>query len=229
MLGFYNYTVWLTYGSLISAVIGIFVSLAGHGHPYIGAIFLLVSGLCDAFDGMVARTKADRSEQEKQYGIQIDSLSDLAAFGVLPACIGAALYKASSTFDPPQEPCLVARVPYAVFVGIFVLYVLAALIRLAFFNVQAEAGCAAGEKMQKVYYGLPVTSAALIFPTFLLLRYLICVDISIGYYAIMLLTSVAFVCKFRMHKPTLRTILILVGIGGIEFLLILLLKVNVFR
>ena len=56
MLGFYNYTVWLTYGSLVSAVIGIFVSLAGHGHPYIGAIFLLISGLCDAFDGMIART-----------------------------------------------------------------------------------------------------------------------------------------------------------------------------
>ena len=85
MLGFYNYTVWLTYGSLVSAVIGIFVSLAGHGHPYIGAIFLLISGLCDAFDGMIARTKTDRTEQEKQYGIQIDSLSDLVAFGVLPA------------------------------------------------------------------------------------------------------------------------------------------------
>ena len=109
MLGFYNYTVWLTYGSLVSAVIGIFVSLAGHGHPYIGAIFLLISGLCDAFDGMIARTKTDRTEQEKQYGIQIDSLSDLVAFGVLPACIGAGLYKASMIFDPPQDPvCLSA-------------------------------------------------------------------------------------------------------------------------
>lgn len=229
MLGFYNYTVWLTYGSLVSAVIGIFVSLAGHGHPYIGAIFLLISGLCDAFDGMIARTKTDRTEQEKQYGIQIDSLSDLVAFGVLPACIGAGLYKASMIFDPPQDPCLVARVPYAVYVGIFVIYVLAALIRLAYFNVQAEAGCAAGEKVQKVYYGLPVTSSALIFPTFLLLRHLICTDIAIGYYAVMLLTALAFVCKFRMRKPTLRTVLIMVGIGGLEFLLILLLKYNGFR
>ena len=211
MLGFYNYTVWLTYGSLVSAVIGIFVSLAGHGHPYIGAIFLLISGLCDAFDGMIARTKTDRTEQEKQYGIQIDSLSDLVAFGVLPACIGAGLYKASMIFDPPQDPCLVARVPYPVYVGIFVIYVLAALIRLAYFN------------------GLPVTSSALIFPTFLLLRHLICADIAIGYYAVMLLTALAFVCKFRMRKPTLRTVLIMVGIGGLEFLLILLVKYNGFR
>ena len=151
------------------------------------------------------------------------------AFGVLPACIGAGLYKASMIFDPPQDPCLVARVPYAVYVGIFVIYVLAALIRLAYFNVQAEAGCAAGEKVQKVYYGLPVTSSALIFPTFLLLRHLICADIAIGYYAVMLLTALAFVCKFRMRKPTLRTVLIMVGIGGLEFLLILLVKYNGFR
>ena len=106
---------------------------------------------------------------------------------------------------------------------------LAALIRLAYFNVQAEAGCAAGEKVQKVYYGLPVTSSALIFPTFLLLRHLICADIAIGYYAVMLLTALAFVCKFRMRKPTLRTVLIMVGIGGLEFLLILLVKYNGFR
>ena len=204
MLGFYNYTVWLTYGSLVSAVIGIFVSLAGHGHPYIGAIFLLISGLCDAFDGMIARTKTDRTEQEKQYGIQIDSLSDLVAFGVLPACIGAGLYKASMIFDPPQDPCLVARVPYPVYVGIFVIYVLAALIRLAYFNVQAEAGCAAGEKVQKVYYGLPVTSSALIFPTFLLLRHLICADIAIGYYAVMLLTALACMPVWKQAVSLLR-------------------------
>lgn len=229
MLGFYNYTVWLTYGSLVSAVIGVFVSLSGHGHPYIGAIFLLLSGLCDAFDGMVARTKHDRSEQEKQYGIQIDSLSDLVAFGVLPACIGAALYRASGVFDAPQDPCLLARVPYPVLVAVFAVYVLAALIRLAYFNVRAEEGCAAGEKMQKVYFGLPVTSAALIFPTFLLLRHLISVDIAVGYYAVMLLTSVAFVCRFRMRKPSLRAVMLMVVLGALEFLLILVVKYSGFR
>ncbi|MBQ7520590.1 MAG: CDP-alcohol phosphatidyltransferase family protein, partial [Clostridia bacterium] len=59
MIGFYDYTVWLTYLSLISGVVGIFVAQAGPGHPYIAAIFLLFSGLCDAFDGIVARTKKD--------------------------------------------------------------------------------------------------------------------------------------------------------------------------
>lgn len=229
MIGYYNYTMILTYLSLIFSGVGIFASLSGGGHPYIGIFALLASGLCDAFDGRVARTKKDRCERECRFGVQVDSLADVVAFGVLPACIGAGLYKASMIFDPPQDPCLVARVPYPVYVGIFVIYVLAALIRLAYFNVQAEAGCAAGEKVQKVYYGLPVTSSALIFPTFLLLRHLICADIAIGYYAVMLLTALAFVCKFRMRKPTLRTVLIMVGIGGLEFLLILLVKYNGFR
>ena len=93
MIGVYDYTVILTYLSLLSASSGIVVSLWGKGHPFIGIFFLLLCGLLDAFDGKVARTKADRTELEKKFGVQIDSLSDLVAFGVLPACIGASLIK----------------------------------------------------------------------------------------------------------------------------------------
>ena len=56
MLGFYDYTVVLTYCSVISAVIGIYVSLSGAGHPYIGVMLLLLCGLFDTFDGRVARS-----------------------------------------------------------------------------------------------------------------------------------------------------------------------------
>ena len=56
MLGYFDYTVWLTYLSLISGGLGIMVSLNGGGHPYLGIFFLLFCGLCDAFDGRVART-----------------------------------------------------------------------------------------------------------------------------------------------------------------------------
>ena len=72
MIGFFDYTTILTYASLASAVLGIVVSLSGAGHPFIGSFFLLFCGLCDAFDGKVARTKSNRTEQEKNYGIQID-------------------------------------------------------------------------------------------------------------------------------------------------------------
>ena len=91
MLGYYNYTVILTYLSLVSAGLGITISLIGEGHPFLGTFFLLFCGLCDAFDGEVARHKKNRTEEEITFGIQIDSLSDLVAFGVLPAIIGEAM------------------------------------------------------------------------------------------------------------------------------------------
>ena len=223
MIGFYDYTVWLTYFSLISAVVGIFVAQAGPGHPYVAAIFLLFSGLCDAFDGIVARTKKDRTIQQKKYGIQIDSLADLVAFGVLPACIGAAIYKSMLLLEPRPEQALVLAVPYPVFVAIFVLYILAALIRLAYFNVTAEHSCEE-EKAVKTYTGLPVTSSALIFPAFLLLRHLLGRDIAIFYYGVMLLTACLFVSRFNIRKPGLRGVLLMVAFGALEFILILVVK-----
>ena len=98
MIGYYDYTVLLTYFSLVSAGLGILISLHGDCHPYIGVFFLLFCGLCDAFDGKVARTKKNRTEEECKFGIQIDSLSDLVAFGVLPACIGEAMLLQSTKY-----------------------------------------------------------------------------------------------------------------------------------
>lgn len=223
MIGFYDYTVWLTYLSLISAVTGIFVSQAGTGHPYIAAIFLLFSGLCDAFDGIVARSKKNRSPQQKKYGIQIDSLTDLVAFGVLPACIGAALYRSMLLAEPQPEQAAVLAVPYAVYVAVFVIYCLAAMIRLAFFNVTAEDSCDEGKAL-KVYIGLPVTSAALVFPAFLLLRHLMGRDIAVFFYCVMLLMAGLFVSRFSLKKPGLRGVLLMVAFGALEFILILVVK-----
>ena len=86
MIGFYNYTVWLTYLGMISGVSGLW--FAAMGKPLFAVLCLLFSGFCDLFDGKVARTKKDRSDEERRYGIEIDSLSDLICFGVLPASIG---------------------------------------------------------------------------------------------------------------------------------------------
>ena len=220
MIGFFDYTVWLTYASLLSAVIGIYVSFSGGGHPFIATVFLLFSGLCDAFDGKVARTKPNRTQMERNYGIQIDSLSDLVAFGVLPTCIGGALYRVSTHLPNSLMTCI----PYPVYVGIFCIYILAALVRLAYFNVTEEENQAKGQLVRKVYTGLPVTSSALIFPTFLLISYLLPRDIAVGYFAVMLLTAFLFVSKISVRKPGFRGIMIMVGFGVIEFALILLLK-----
>lgn len=225
MLGFYDYTVILTYLSLLSAGTGIFVTLSGSGHPYLGTFFLLFCGLCDSFDGIVARTKKNRSEIERNYGIQIDSLSDLIAFGVLPACIGMSLVNNSELLtyifgsDKHNIPLLIVR--FLLF-AILVLYILAALIRLAYFNVTEEERQRKEGGKRRQFTGLPVTTAALIFPIVMLLRYILPIDISIFYFPIILITGFLFLAKFNIPKPGLRGVLIMVGIGALEFALLIL-------
>lgn len=223
MIGFFDYTVWLTYLSAISASIGIVASLSGNGHPYIGTLFLLICGLCDAFDGRVARRKKNRTDSEKNYGIQIDSLSDLIAFGILPACIGFAFYRCTmfAMADVGQDPGITGRIPFPILTVVMAVYALAALIRLAYYNVteqerqQTQTGC------RETYTGLPVTSAAIVFPAFLVICQLTRTSYPLIYFGLMLVMAVAFLARFRLKKPGLTTILILVAIGAVEFAIIM--------
>ena len=224
MIGFYDYTVVLTYLSLLSAGTGIFVSLSGSGHPYWGTFFLLFCGLCDAFDGQVARTKKNRTVMEKNYGIQIDSLSDLIAFGVLPACIGMALIRRSPYLPNifSTESNILLRVASVVLFAILVMYILAALIRLAYFNVTEEERQRTEGGVRRTYTGLPVTTSALIFPSVMLFHYILPFDISIVYFPVMLVSGFLFLSKLQIPKPHLRGVLIMIGIGVLECVLLLL-------
>lgn len=227
MIGVFDYTVILTYLSLLSAGTGIVVALSGSGHPYIGVFFLLICGLCDAFDGKVARMKPNRTAREIAFGIQIDSLSDLVAFGVLPACIGAAMFRTSpfltKTLGLNRDLWYCVLVKYILF-AILIVYILAALIRLAWFNVTEEERQRAGAGARMEYTGLPVTSSALIFPSVLLIRYLIQVifevDFALLYFFAVILVGYAFVARFKVKKPGLRGILIMIAVGAAEFLIL---------
>ena len=215
MIGFYDYTVILTYLSLVSSTTGIIVTLSGGGHPYIGAMLLLFCGLCDAFDGKVARMKKNRTKMECNYGIQIDSLSDLVAFGVLPACIGFALFRTSDFLKTLRDNNLL-EVCRFVLMGILVLYVLAAMIRLAYFNVTEEERQSTEGGVRKTYTGLPVTSASIILPSVLLLSYAIPKDIAIVYFPVVLLMAILFVSKMQIKKPQMKHIMMMVAIGVAE-------------
>lgn len=144
LVGFYNYTVWLTYAGAATAVCGIFFSAGGH--PFWGVICLLFAGATDMFDGKIASTMK-RNEAEKNFGIQIDSLCDLISFGVLPVAIGYGLGLSGGFF----------------FVSA-VLYIICAIIRLAYFNVDEIMRQKNENGSRKTYYGLPVTAAAMLFP-----------------------------------------------------------------
>ena len=222
MIGFYDYTVLLTYLSLLSATSGIMLCLNDIGHPYLGMFFLMFCGLCDAFDGKVARTKKNRTDSMKQFGIQIDSLSDLVAFGVLPACIGIAMLRSSIEFSifPDFKFLHLAdksAVIKVILTLIAIFYTLAAMIRLAFFNVlEEERQKTEGGGVNKTYIGLPVTSAALVFPTILLIHIFCSADLTLLYFIFLAIVGFLFVSNIQIKKPTTKGVLIMIGLGIIE-------------
>ena len=144
LIGVYDYTVVLTYAGMLAAFLGLLMLM---DRRFDQAVFcLMAAGICDMFDGAVAATK-DRSPAEKAFGIQIDSLSDLISFGVLPALFVYRLSEGSRTAG------LLAA-----------LYVLCALIRLAWFNTAETERQAAECGRRRSYLGLPVTTIAVLLP-----------------------------------------------------------------
>lgn len=180
MIGFYNYSVILTYAGLASTIFGITQVLQGNFK--IALVCLMISGMCDMFDGKVARSM-ERTEDEKRFGIQIDSLCDLVCFGIFPAMIGYAVGM---------------RGPVGI--SIIIIYILAALIRLAFFNVMEEKRQEQTDEVRHYYRGMPVTMAALIFPFVFVIKSILDLPFLFVYAAIMLITAFLFVFDFRVKK-----------------------------
>ena len=193
IIGYYGYWVKLTYLSVISAVLGGHFAL--DGKISYALICLMFSGLCDTLDGHVARLK-NRTDTEKSYGLQIDSLADILSFGILPIVIGYAVGPYSVALDYGSFGMLINPI-------IISMYLLAALIRLAYFNV-IEMDLQSKNEKSAYYEGLPVTSVALIIP----ITYSICVyfhiSLSTVYNFLLLILSVAFVLKIKIPKPTGR-------------------------
>ena len=196
LIGYYNYTVILTNLSLISSVFGIYMAMQGHVETAVYC--LMVSGFCDMFDGKVARTK-DRCEAEQRFGIQLDSLSDLVCFGVLPTVIGYAIGMTERL---------------AVFV--FFIYVMAALTRLAYFNVMEEERQSKTPEKRKSYTGLPVTAVALIIPLIYIVGKFVEIKFHLLYGACMLVIALAFVLPFQLKKPGNVAAVVMVLIGILE-------------
>lgn len=199
-LGYYSYTVILTYIGLLSSVYGMTQAIEGHFRMAIAC--LVVSGICDMLDGRVARTKKDRTEDEKKFGIQIDSLCDLVCFCVFPAFLGYGL--GLRGFWGTSAMCL---------------FVLAGVIRLGFFNVMEEKRQSMTTEARKDYQGLPVTSIAIIFPIVYLFRpYLGTVAYLRVLIAVMLLVALLNISNIHVKKPgnkliALFVVLALVIIG----------------
>ena len=137
MIGVYDYTVIATYLSLLLGLAGLYS--AAQSEPLDAMLCLMLAGLLDAFDGRIARTKKGRTDAEKRFGIQIDSLNDLVCFGVLPAAIGWS--------TGCQRLWFLATMSF---------FTLCALIRLAYFNVTEEERQDKTAENRSCYLGVPV-------------------------------------------------------------------------
>ncbi len=232
MIGVYDYTVILTYLSLISAGTGIAVSISGAGHPYLGMLFFLFCGICDLFDGKVARSKKNRTEQEKRYGIQIDSLSDLVAFGILPTCIGIALLRHSRFLKVTlgidtlhiANNAWYQRLLYSALIGIMILYSLCALIRLAWYNVTEEERQQTEDCNRKYFVGIPVTMSTFFFSVAFLIDYMLKADLSLVFFGTAAFMAIGMIAKIQIPKPGLRGVGLMIGIFCLIFVLLLVLR-----
>ena len=162
---------------LASAVI--VCALAIRRETELAMVFLMVSGICDLFDGYLAR-RTTRSERAARYGRAIDGIVDMPSFGLAPVVLvlgsGVGWY----------------------FVPVAVVFVLCAGLRLAYFDIHGTARVEGGE----YYLGVPVTYAALVLPlAYLPVPLLEPVARGAWLSATMLLLAALFVLRRRIPKP----------------------------
>ncbi len=194
MIGFYDYTVILTYLSLASSTVGMMFAL--NGHFRLAITCLAISGLLDMFDGKVARSKKDRTPDQKMFGVQIDSLCDAICFGFFPAIF-----------------CYSIGVRGVLADLVIVYYATAAVIRLAFFNVLEINRQQDEDGANKFYHGLPVTSIAVILPIVFLLNFVLSAKV---FYWVLLLTlfvtGTLFIVDFKFKKPNNKQLFVIIAI-----------------
>lgn len=209
-LGVYDYTVVLTYIGMLASVLGILFLFESAPNYNAVIICLMVSGVCDMFDGLIASTKKNRTADGKRFGIQIDSMCDLISFGVLPAFF---VYRYVA--DSP--------VLSGVITGLFIL---AALIRLSYFNVLEENRQNETDECRKNYLGVPVTSVALLLPAFYLILCCKWVPSSCDRILLAFLTVLGFcfLAPIKIKKPRNVGKIILLLLGIAEFICLLIIK-----
>lgn len=116
------------------------------GRLFFGAWLIVFAGLFDALDGFMARL----SNATSQFGIELDSISDVVSFGVAP---GFLLY-AFGLGEMPLVGIILSALPP-----------LCGAVRLARYNVDA------GESRPDFFKGLPIPAQAIMISAFYLTFY----------------------------------------------------------
>ena len=197
MIGKWNRSVIATYVGMLFAVAAVFLlfaNLTGYA-----MMCFMAAGICDLFDGTIARM-CKRTEEEKNFGIQLDSLVDVVSFIMLPVVM---VIKLAGITWYAAAACAM----YTVF----------GVARLAYFNVCQEESEDKDSPI-KYYTGMPVTYAALIFPAIYLLNRLFTGQvIGLLMCIAMEISALLFILKLKFIKP-----------GKKEYIFLMLLAVALF-
>ena len=139
--GYYLLPNMMTMASLLTGFMGILWSMDGRFE--MAAVAIIVSCVFDGLDGKLARLTNSASD----FGVQLDSLVDLVAFGVGPAI----MIHQWNTFEFGR-------------LGIMASFLVMACgaLRLARFNIQT------GKISKRFFIGLPIPAAACTLATFVL-------------------------------------------------------------
>lgn len=171
-IGVYTPANGVTYIGIAAAVIGI----AHAGNAKLAMLMLLLSGICDLFDGRVARM-FPRTDTEKRFGIQLDSFADTVSFVIFPAVF------------------LVTQAPGYGSVLIAVAYVFAGVTRLCWFDITTDGNT-------KYFQGVPVTYMGLFLPALYAIRALFRIpDVTWIAEALLIVMAVLYILNIRVKKP----------------------------
>ena len=174
---------------------------------------LLDGQLPDGVEGLHFHTLCESSsydlektlgEVEKRFGIQIDSLSDIVCFGVAPAVL-----------------CYCFGMRGVIGVAILMFYVLAGLIRLAWFNVMEEQRQEETTEKRECYQGLPITSMAIALPLVVVLKPFLGCEFMLALHVVMLVVGILFITNFKLKKPKNVTMGAIVAVVAMAVIAIL--------
>lgn len=178
MIGEFKLSNLMTYLGLMLSLTSI--GLVLQDQLDLAMIAFILSGICDLFDGRFANS-FQRTEAEKAFGLELDSLCDVINFAALPAV----LIIKTIHFQWLSWP-------------LTLIFCFSAITRLAYFNRNAKS-----EDGRDPYFtGVPVTYSALVFPVFYVLCQLLNPTVfSKGLPLLAIFMAFLFVWNIRIPKP----------------------------
>lgn len=200
IIGKYNKSVILTYIGGIFALFGMIFAIIDN--LQYSLICLMLAGICDLFDGKIARM-CKRTDIEKEFGKQIDSLVDVFSFVALPCVIAIKLFLNINIWL-----CI-----------IIIFYLLSGIIRLAWFNIISSK-----EEAVKYFIGVPVAYIAVALPIIYAMDMLFKLNIDFIYPIVYIIFAVLFILNIKIPKPRKMAYIVFIVLAILISLILLLVK-----